>query len=98
MRRIFRMRGRAEDIARDVQGELAFHLEMRTRELEAAGMSHDDAVRAAQEAFGDVASIEAKCERELRALEDERRRRDVLRNVGQDIRHALRATRQSWGV
>ena len=56
MKRTFRRTGRA-DAPADVAREIEMHIELRTREFEAAGMSHDDARRAALDAFGDRDAI-----------------------------------------
>ncbi len=59
----------------EVDEELAFHLEMRTRELIAGGMPADDARRQAQARLGDLASLRRTCvelghqrDRELRLM------------------------------
>ena len=54
----FPWRSRA-DIAREVDAELAFHLDMRVRELVAGGMNADDARRAAAAEFGDLEGTRA---------------------------------------
>ena len=57
MKRFLRRTDLRPDAQRDVSDELRFHLEMRTQEFIDAGMSPDDARRAAARAFGDVSSI-----------------------------------------
>jgi hypothetical protein len=49
------------DIERDIDDEIAFHLEMRERDLVEAGLSESDARRAAQDRFGDVVRVKDKC-------------------------------------
>ena len=78
-----------------MQREIDLHIELRTRELEAAGMSHDDARRAALDAFGDrdaianeVAGIHASTVRE-------RERRDWLDELRQDLGVGARILRRS---
>jgi predicted permease len=71
----------------EIDEELQFHLEERTRESAAAGMAPDDARRDAQRRFGGV----------LRARE---RTRDAdvvvwFETIGQDVRYALRSFRHS---
>ncbi|HKV52529.1 MAG TPA: ABC transporter permease [Gemmatimonadaceae bacterium] len=56
----FPWRSRAE-IARDVDAELGFHLDMRIGELEAQGMDADAARRAASAEFGDLEGTRAYC-------------------------------------
>ena len=48
-------------VDQEVDEELAFHLEMRTRELIAGGMPPDDARRAAQARLGDLAHLRRTC-------------------------------------
>jgi putative ABC transport system permease protein len=82
-------------IARDLDAELKFHVDMRVAELIAAGTSSDDARRVALEEFGDFERTRAYC----RTL-DERTERDV-RTVDrftewrQDVRYAWRTMRRS---
>ena len=59
-RRSLRITRHAPDVARDVNDEVEFHLEMRTRELIAQGMEPEAAERAARQAFGDRRAIEGK--------------------------------------
>jgi hypothetical protein len=48
--------------AREVEDELHFHIEMRTRDNIAAGMSPEDAVADAMRRFGDFNLIRSNCE------------------------------------
>src|SRR5215467_11121001 len=47
---------------RDIEDELQFHIEMRTRDNIAAGMSSEDAVAEAMRRFGDFDQIRSTCE------------------------------------
>jgi len=67
VKRVFRVSFGERGVRRDVASEIAFHIEMRTRELVASGMSPDRARAEAIAAFGDPTIIEA-------ATRDERRR------------------------
>jgi hypothetical protein len=49
------------EVERDIEDELAFHLEMRERELVESGMSQSDARRGAEERFGDVVRVRERC-------------------------------------
>ena len=49
------------DLRADVDDELAFHLEMRRRDLEARGLADDAARAEAARRFGDVASVRERC-------------------------------------
>ena len=57
LRRLFRPIRRP---ALEVDEEIVFHIEMRARELEARGLSPDDARAAAERFFGDAATIRAE--------------------------------------
>jgi predicted permease len=85
------------NVARDVDDELTFHLEMRAREARAKGL-HDEAARLeAERRFGDVERIR----REVRAIDEEvvreRRRQSMWRDLHQDISYALRGLRRTPG-
>lgn len=67
-------------IARDVDTELAFHLDMRIAELRARGVSEADAQAQAAAEFGDVEFTRAYCEREDAVAERDVRRRITLRS------------------
>ena len=60
MKRFFRRTDVRPNAQRDVDDELRFHLEMRTQEFMEAGMSAEQARLAAQQAFGDVTTIDAE--------------------------------------
>jgi predicted permease len=93
MKRIFR-RG---DDRKDVGDELRFHLDMRTQEFIDAGLSPDDARRAAARSFGDVDAIDAQL-RVARALRTrERVRRDRIQEFTSDVAFALRTLRKNLG-
>jgi hypothetical protein len=48
-------------VDQEVDEELAFHLEMRTRELIARGVPVEDARRQALERFGDLSRLRRRC-------------------------------------
>jgi hypothetical protein len=50
-----------DEIAREVETELRFHIEMRTRANIEAGMTPDEAQRAALQSFGDFDNVKASC-------------------------------------
>ena len=50
-----------DEIAREVEIELRFHIEMRTRANIEAGMTPDEAQRAALQRFGDFDNVKASC-------------------------------------
>ena len=50
-----------DELAREVETELRFHIEMRTRANIEKGMSPDEAQRAARQRFGDFVDIKSSC-------------------------------------
>jgi len=50
-----------DDIAREVEAELRFHIEMRTRSNIEGGMDLDEARLAARKSFGDFDQVKTKC-------------------------------------
>ena len=50
-----------DDIAREVEAELSFHIEMRTRSNIEAGMDPDQARLAARKSFGDLDQVKTEC-------------------------------------
>ena len=56
-----RARLHRDEIAREVETELLFHIEMRTRANIEAGMTPDEAQRAALQSFGDFDNVKASC-------------------------------------
>jgi predicted permease len=85
------------DPLRDVDEELAFHLEMRIRELIAAGESPERARELALRRFGDYDSSRSEC----LEINERRRRRmtrtELLAELRQDIGYALRMLRRTPG-
>jgi putative ABC transport system permease protein len=81
----------------DVDDELSFHLEMRTRELVDRGESPEHARDAALERFGDYERSRREC-----IDIDERRKRTLARaeytmEIRQDVAYALRTLRRAPG-
>ena len=79
------------DIARDVDEELAFHLEMSARDLMARGMAPEDARREAEERFGDPTRVARWLRRHDHAQERARRARDIMSTIGQNLRAGVRS-------
>jgi hypothetical protein len=50
-----------DEIARDVETELRFHIEMRARANIESGMRPDEAHRAARQSFGDFDQVKVRC-------------------------------------
>ena len=97
MRRVFRLPDGKDAIARELDDELAFHLEARTRRLVAGGMSPDAARAEALRQFGDIEGVRHDCliidyDRE-RAM----RRASMIDEMRQDLGYAFRVLRQNRG-
>src|SRR6476660_5828809 len=84
-------------VAEEVDEELAFHVEMRTRELVARGMPADAARREAERRLGDVAGMRAA----LRMLGTERNRHmqrtQYLGELAQDVAFTWRQLAKNPG-
>ena len=97
MRRAFRLGLGPDHLATEVDDELAFHVEMRSRKLMAMGFSAEAARREALRQFGDLQHVRASC-----VTLDEERERSMKRiryadELRQDIGFALRALRRNPG-
>jgi putative ABC transport system permease protein len=92
----FPWRSRAQ-IARDVDTELAFHLEMRVGELVAQGLSVDDARARAREEFGDLEFTRNYCRNVDNDTDRSLRTADRLGELRQDAAYAFRTLRRSPG-
>jgi hypothetical protein len=56
-----RARRHPDEIAREVEAELRFHIEMRARANIESGMKPDEAQLAARQSFGDFDKVQARC-------------------------------------
>jgi predicted permease len=84
-------------IARELDDELAFHLEMRTNELIAQGWSPAAAAVEARRQFGDLDEARAFCRRADGRRENRLMRSEHFSELRQDLRFAIRALRRSPG-
>ena len=83
---------RSRAVKRDIDDELRFHIEQRTKENITAGMSPEEAAREARKRFGNFQSVREECR--------ERREGVISRQlsvVGQDARFAFRQLRKNPG-
>jgi hypothetical protein len=85
LRTLFR-RSQVED---DLRDEMRFHLEERTREFVARGMTEPEARDAALRAFGGVEQRKEECR--------DARRVGFIEDALQDVRYALRGMRRAPG-
>jgi predicted permease len=74
----------------EVDEELTLHLELRTEELRARGLSTEVAEREALRQFGDLERTRRYCRRQDEAKEKQMQRHLNLQDLQQDIRIALR--------
>ncbi|MGA2382782.1 MAG: ABC transporter permease [Gemmatimonadales bacterium] len=84
-------------IGRDVDDEVAFHLDKRAEELTAAGRSPEEARAEALRRFGDVDDLRAFCRTLERPAVVRSRVREWLTDLGQDLRFAGRQVRRLPG-
>ena len=78
------------DPARDVDEELAFHIQMRVDELRRSGMSESEAREATMKRFGDLTEVREECETLSQERVRIKRRADQRDALRQDLRFALR--------
>ena len=90
MKKSFRLSDVRPDANRDVDDEVTFHLEMRTREYMDQGHPEDEARRLAAESFGDVHAIRDTLHGERRARNQERSRNEWWTDLLLDVRFAAR--------
>ena len=81
----------------DVDVELAFHLEMRTRELLDQGMPPDRARELASRRFGDFEQPREECVAISKRRERRMLRTEFFRELRQDAGYALRMLRRAPG-
>lgn len=95
--RVFRLAAGRSTVARDVEVEIAFHLEEMAHLLVAEGWSPEAARDEARRRFGDVPAVR----RRLRRLDEETRRRtrrmQWIDELRQDLTYALRGLRRGPG-
>lgn len=77
-------------IEEEVDAEFEFHVEMRTREYVARGMSHDAARALAIARFGNIHSVNAECRTIGNSREHAMQRNEYLGEFLHDLRFALR--------
>ena len=93
-RRVFRLDVGRRHVERDVDQEIAFHLEMKAKKLVAGGLDPANAHRAALERFGDLAGVRDECLAIDHQRERSMRWADVVAGLAQDARYAVRSLRK----
>jgi putative ABC transport system permease protein len=84
-------------VEQEVDSEVAFHLEMRTRDYVARGMDPTAARAEALRRFGDVGQINETCRDIGRRRDREMRRTEWIAELRQDLVYALRYLRTNLG-
>src|SRR5438309_2014496 len=74
----------------EVDAELAFHIEMRARELEERGMSPAAARAAAMARFGNLANVNNECRSIGQQRDRDMERTEYVDELGHDVRFAAR--------
>ena len=82
-------------IHRDVDTELQFHIDTRTEELIRGGLARDEARSAALREFGDLDDARDYIRQVDTDIEQQRRRRDIMGELRQDIAYGLRTLRRA---
>ncbi len=86
---------RRPPVEREVEEEIAFHLEMRVRELVAEGMGEEEARAEAMRRLGDVERVKARMRTEGKRRDGRMERRRWWEETVQDLGFALRQLRRS---
>ena len=82
-------------IQKDVDAELQFHIDTRTEALVREGLSRDAAHAEALREFGDIEDARDYIRRIDQETETDRRRRDYMGELSQDIAYGLRTLRRA---
>jgi len=97
MRRALRIMFGRTHIAHAVEDEIAFHLDMRTQRLIAAGLPPDAARREAVRQFGDLETVQRDCVTFDEERERAMRRANVVDELRQDVAYAFRTLGRNLG-
>jgi putative ABC transport system permease protein len=79
-----------ERVRREIDGELHYHIEMRTRDLVAGGMAPADARAEALRRFGDLEKTRIVCH-EILMVEPTEKGDGLMKELVQDIRYTVRS-------
>jgi predicted permease len=95
--RIFRLEGGPRRVERDVDEEIDFHIEMRTRRLVDAGLDPAAARAQALRRFGDLSAVRSECLTIDHQRERAMQRANHLEDLRQDAAYAVRTLVQNKG-
>ncbi len=95
--RAFRLHSGPQHVERDVDTELAFHIEMRAQQLIASGLDPAEARARAERMFGDMGAVRAECLDIDHQRERSVQRTNFLQELEQDAGYALRSLRHNPG-
>lgn len=93
--RVVRMPAGKQTAARDVDREIALHLELLEADLVASGLSEEAARAEAARRFGDLATVREECVEIEGSRQQGVRRREWLAETRQDLHFALRTLRRA---
>jgi putative ABC transport system permease protein len=94
-RPFWHLRRRAETVNAEVDEELRHHLELRTEELKALGLSEEEARREAVRQFGDLDATRQYCRREDALKDASTQRALMLGDFVRDLHISLRGLRRA---
>ncbi len=97
VRRVFRLPSTEDRLARDLDEEVAFHVERRVARLVADGVPYDDARAEALRRFGDVDDLRTYCHDIERAHMQRMHTAERVESMMQDARVAVRQVKKSPG-
>jgi putative ABC transport system permease protein len=92
VKRLFRLALRRRDVAHEnVDEEIALHVELRAKQLEAQGLPPDEALREARRRFGDTPAARRALRATAERREGRMRIREWFDELRQDVRFGLRS-------
>ncbi|HEY4218318.1 MAG TPA: ABC transporter permease [Gemmatimonadaceae bacterium] len=83
------------NVDEDIDDELRLHLDLRAADYVARGLDPTKSLRAARERLGDLDAIAAQLRDHDRHAERTERRRDLMDDLWQDVRYALRSLKRA---
>ena len=85
------------DVGKEVDAELAFHIDMTVRELMERGLTREQARAEAERRFGDVALVAARCEQLGRQRDRNASRAEFRTELAHDVTFAVRQLARARG-